>query len=115
MRICPRRLPLPFRSDSSAEREFARTIPRLCACLAVFPTLLAVAGCGLRVSPSTPLFGAYFPSWLICVAIGVLGSVAVRAVFIRLGIDDVLPWKLIVYLGIAGLLASGCALLVYGR
>ncbi|WP_454915937.1 YtcA family lipoprotein [Xanthobacter sediminis] len=67
------------------------------------------------MSPSLPLFGAYFPSWLICAAAGVIGAVVMRGVFIRLGIDEVLPWRLLVYACLAALIGFVVALTVYGR
>lgn len=76
---------------------------------------LALAGCGGAASPSTPLFGAYFPSWLICGAIGVLGSAASRALFIRLGIDEGLPLRSLVYICLALLIAFATAIALYGR
>lgn len=76
---------------------------------------LALASCDTPASPSLPLFGAFFPFWLVCTAFGVLGAVALRMVFIRLGIDEVMPWRLLVYTGLAAILGFTMALLVYGR
>lgn len=76
---------------------------------------LALAGCGAPASPSLPLFGAYFPSWLICGAIGVLGALAGRVLFIRLGVDEGLPLRSLVYICLALLVAFAAALLIYGR
>lgn len=76
---------------------------------------LALAGCGAPASPSLPLFGAYFPSWLICGAIGVLGALAGRVLFIRLGVDEGLPLRSLVYICLALLIAFAAALLIYGR
>ena len=62
-----------------------------------------------------PLLGAYFPSWLLCAAAGVLVAILVRVVFVRIGLDDVLPARLAVYLAVAvaaGLLVSALA---FGR
>lgn len=74
-----------------------------------------LAGCTGQTSPSVPLFGAYFPSWLICVVAGVVGAVAVRGLFVRLGIDDVLPWRLLVYTCLAAAIGFVLALTIYGR
>lgn len=76
---------------------------------------LGLAGCGGPASPSLPLFGAYFPSWLICGAIGVLGALAGRVLFIRLGVDEGLPLRSLVYICLALLVAFVAALLIYGR
>ena len=79
------------------------------------PIALGLGGCVAQTSPSLPLFGAYFPSWLICTTAGVIGAVLVRGLFIRLGIDDALPWRLLVYACIAAMIGFVLALTVYGR
>ncbi|RTL87928.1 hypothetical protein EJV44_23725 [Ancylobacter aquaticus] len=61
------------------------------------------------------MFGAYFPAWLLCAVIGVLGAVLVRLVFIRAGIDDALPVRLPVYVCIAAGIGFAVALLGFGR
>lgn len=76
---------------------------------------LGLGGCAARTSPSLPLFGAYFPSWLICATAGIIGAIVLRALFIRVGIDDLLPWRLIVYVSLAAAIGFGVALTVYGR
>ena len=58
---------------------------------------LSLGGCSGPMSPSVPLFGAYFPSWLICTAAGVIGAVLVRVLFIRIGLDAQLPLRLLLY------------------
>jgi len=67
------------------------------------------------VSPSVPLFGAYFPSWLICTAIGVVGAGVMRAVFVRLGVDEDLPWRLAVYICVAAMIGFVASLAIFGR
>lgn len=81
----------------------------------VAPAALVLAGCSLQSSPALPLFGAYFPSWLICLALGVIGAILVRGVFIRLGLDDMLPARLIVYASLAAAIGFLAALTIYGR
>lgn len=61
------------------------------------------------------MFGAYFPSWLLCAVIGVLGAVLVRLVFVRAGIDDALPVRLPVYVCVAAGIGFAVALLGFGR
>lgn len=84
---------------------------RLAAALPV----LGLAACGGPASPSVPLFGAYFPAWLVCAAIGVAGAVIGRVLFIRLGVDDGLPLRLLVYVCLGLLVALAAAVLIYGR
>lgn len=66
-------------------------------------------------APAIPLFGAYFPSWLLCALIGILGAVIVRLVFIRAGLDDALPIRLPVYVCIAAAIGFAVSLLGFGR
>jgi hypothetical protein len=75
------------------------------------PLMLGVGGC----APSFPLFGAYFPSWLLCAAIGISGALAIRVVLVRVGIDDRLPLRLLVYVSLASAIACSVALLAYGQ
>lgn len=65
--------------------------------------------------PSFSLFGAYFPSWMMCLAIAIIVTVVLRALFIRTGLDDILAFRLITYTGMVIAIACGLALLVYGR
>jgi hypothetical protein len=66
-------------------------------------------------SPSLPIAGAYFPFWLICAFGGIISAVVVRVVLIRAGVDDVLPFRLLVYVALAAALALVFARLFYGR
>ena len=59
--------------------------------------LLALAGCAQSRAPSFLLFGSYFPSWMVGVAISIPLTLLVRWGLIRAGIDDVLPLRLFVY------------------
>ncbi|WP_219760791.1 YtcA family lipoprotein [Neoroseomonas alba] len=78
-------------------------------------TTLALPGCQASLSPSVPLFGAYFPSWLICLAGGIIGAVVLRVLFIRIGLDEVLPLRLLVYACLAAAIGLLLALTLYGR
>jgi len=82
--------------------------------LAVIPYLF-LAGCGQTSSPSQFLFGAYFPYWLICVGAGLCGAAVLRLVFIKIGLDELLPWRVVVYAALAALIGFALALSVYGR
>lgn len=76
---------------------------------------LLCAGCSGPANPSLSLFGAYFPSWMLCVLAGILGALVIRVVLIRIGIDDLLPLRLVVYTSIAAALAFVLALVIFGR
>ena len=78
--------------------------------------LLLPAGCsGDAGAPSIALFGAYFPSWLACALTGILGAVVVRLLFIPLGIDDLLPARLPVYVAIAAAIGFFVSMIGFGR
>lgn len=74
-----------------------------------------MTGCTRPSSPSVPLFGAYFPSWLICLLAGVIGAVIVRVIMVRIGIDEGLPFRLLTYTGVAAIIGFTLALTVFGR
>ena len=65
--------------------------------------------------PSFYLFGAYFPSWMLCLLVAVVVTLVVRAVFIWVGIDDILPLRLTAYTAMVVTIACAVLLLVYGR
>ncbi|MGN3437334.1 MULTISPECIES: YtcA family lipoprotein [Proteus] len=46
------------------------------------------------------MLGAYFPYWMLCTFIGILGALIVRVLLIYWGIDDKLPLPLIFYFAI---------------
>ena len=59
--------------------------------------------------------GSALPSWLACALAGILGAVLVRLVFIPLGLDDMLPVRLPVYVAIAAAIGFLVSLLGFGR
>ncbi|MFK8252102.1 YtcA family lipoprotein [Ancylobacter terrae] len=86
------------------------------SCIFIATTLqLGLGGCTQNASPSQPLFGAYFPYWLVCAAVGILGGVFLKAIFVRVGLDELLPWRLAVYGALTALIGFAFALSVYGR
>jgi len=71
--------------------------------------LLGLSGCAVRGAPSFVLFGAFFPAWMFCAALGILAAIGARAVFVATGLAHVLPLQLFVCASIgvcAGLLAG---------
>jgi hypothetical protein len=65
--------------------------------LSVSLMLLLLTGCNASRAPSFLLLNSYFPSWLIGCFIAVPVTLIIRHVLIRTGIDDLLPWRLLVY------------------
>ena len=73
---------------------FARLV---CLCT----VCLGLSACDLRGAPSYSIFGAFFPAWLLCAGIGLVGSVVLRVLVIAIGFEEALPWPLLVYLAFA--------------
>lgn len=67
--------------------------------------LVTVMLSGCARAPSVYAFGSYFPSWLLCAIVGILGAVVVRVIFIWLRLDDYLPLRLLVYICVALIIA----------
>ena len=58
-------------------------------------------------APSIVVFGSYFPAWIVCAILGVVGAVVTRFILARLGIDEFLPLRLVVYLCLAIVVGLG--------
>jgi len=59
---------------------------------------LVLTGCVQVGAPAFTLLGSFIPYWMVCAAIGLVVAIIVRVIFIKTGIDDVLPLRLLVYL-----------------
>jgi hypothetical protein len=76
------------------------------------PILAAV----LLVPRYDPLFdieGAFFPSWMLCVLIGIAAAVALRLLFARVGLEPHLGPLAVVYPCLALLCSMGVWLLFF--
>ena len=70
-------------------------------------------GCSQGHSPLFPMLGAYFPYWMLCVFIGLIGAILLRVLFIYLNIDDNLPLPLFFYFSVMLLIAFSISLLYF--
>ncbi len=71
-------------------------------CGTVLLSALMLSGCSqLTRSPSVPIFGSFFPAWIICAIGGIIAAVIVRFVLIFLRLDEHLPAPPLVYLCMA--------------
>jgi len=68
---------------------------RLCRTAAGM-SLILLTGC--RGAPSINVLGSFFPGWMFCMAIGVVGSLLLRLVFIKINIDAHLPMRTPLYI-----------------
>lgn len=59
-------------------------------------SLILLTGC--RGAPSINVLGSFFPGWMFCMAIGVVGSLLLRQVFIKINIELYLPMRVLVYI-----------------
>jgi uncharacterized membrane protein YeaQ/YmgE (transglycosylase-associated protein family) len=59
------------------------------------------------------VFGSHFPAWILCAVAGVLGAVIARFILARLGVDEFLPLRLVVYLCLAIVFDLGLWLFAY--
>jgi YtcA family len=76
---------------------------------------MTLAGCSPGGAPSFDLFGAFFPAWLFCGLIGVVGAIAARAVLVATGLSNVVPFQLFVCTAIGVIVALLVWLLWFGR
>ena len=67
--------------------------------------LVFLAGCS--GAPSRNILGSYFPSWMVCVLIGMGLSIVIRWILGKLGIEKELPAPIVVYLAFT--IAFSCA------
>jgi len=99
-------------SEKPAERQPVsagnRTRP-VAPLVALLATALALSGCAVQGAPSYTLFGAYFPAWMFCAAIGLVAAIVARASFEASGLAHVLPYQLFVCasIGVCASLAAG--------
>ena len=84
-------------------------LPR--AVLLVVPSCM-LTGCSLAAAPSFALFGAYFPAWMLCGLIGIVGAAATRVLLTSPALSGVVPFPFTVCtaVGVIAALLSWLAL-----
>jgi len=53
------------------------------------------------VGPQINVIGSFFPSWMLCAAIGIVVAVLARRVFLLIGVDPYLGPRALVYSSVA--------------
>ena len=53
------------------------------------------------MGPQINVIGSFFPSWMLCAAIGVVIAVIARQVFLRVGVDSYVGPRALVYPSLA--------------
>nr|WP_254045716.1 YtcA family lipoprotein [Paenalcaligenes hominis] len=76
-------------------------------------TGLAFLLTGCQRAPSFNIGGAYFPAWLVFALASVVVTLVVRGVLIRLGVDDALRYKPVLYIGLMVMFCLAALLLFF--
>jgi hypothetical protein len=63
--------------------------------LVVF-SFATLSGCTPKSAPTFLLFGAFFPAWLMCALVSIVGAIVVRVLFVATGLSNILPLQLFV-------------------
>lgn len=66
---------------------------------------LLLSACSQGQAPTFLLFDSYFPSWLVGIFAAVPLTLLIRAILVRTGIDDVLPFRFLTYVCIGACFA----------
>lgn len=93
--------------------DAVRPRPLLVSPLATVSSLLATPA--FSAAPTVPMFGSFFPSWLICLVTGVIATVVLRGIFILVGLDDILRWRVPTYMSMALGLTFLLSFMIFGR
>ena len=88
---------------------------RILPAVGMLPALLLLSGCADAGAPSFALFGAFFPGWMFCGVIGIVGAAVARAVFVATGLAAVLPHQLLVCTAVGTIMAIAAWYLAFGR
>ena len=66
------------------------------------PASQLLAGCQLDAhAPTVDVLGSYFPSWMVCIVIGIMLTLIARQLFIGFKLDTHLRPAPVLYLGLA--------------
>jgi len=97
-------------SISASGRRRSISVALIAGCLQLFLTSCSSGG-----APSFDLFGAFFPAWLLCGVVGIIGAVAARVAFVTVGVANTLPYQLAVCTAIGVAIAVVYWLVGFGR
>lgn len=86
-------------------RRISRTIS---FCLTA-ANLVFITGC----APSINVVGSFFPGWMLCIAIGVGGALALHQVFVKTGVESHLRPRPLIYFCLWALLTLSTWLLFF--
>src|SRR6185369_8900437 len=94
----PKRPPSPRLERAGEKRsmplESLQVVPttgsasRLDRCRVAFTVLGSLCLTGCRGAPSINVLGSFFPGWMLCMGLGLLGALVFRQVFIKTNIES---------------------------
>jgi len=64
-------------------------------------TAASILLCGCERVPSINLVGAYFPSWMLCIIVGIALTLVARRVLVATGLDSSIGPRALVYPALA--------------
>src|SRR5262245_63787384 len=73
---------------------------RLSGARSVVASMVGAMLSGCRPGPDVTVAGSYFPSWMVALVVGVLGTIVCWQLFTRIGIEPYLGPRLLVYAGL---------------
>ena len=76
-------------------------------------SLLTIEIAGCRRAPTFNILGSFFPSWLICLFVGIALSVIANRIFARFALDKEIIWPIVVYPCLALLFACILWLIIF--
>jgi len=97
--------------DSNSPLGRLRVRASLPRCAQAAVVCLTLGGC--EHAPSINLLGAYFPSWMLCVAIGIALTLLARWVLVAAGVDASLGPRSVVYPAFALALSLAAWLMLF--
>ena len=97
-------------SISASNKRRSISVALIMGCPQLFLT-----SCSWGGAPSFDLFGAFFPAWLLCGVVGIVGAVAARITFVTVGVANTLPYQLAVCTAIGATIALVFWLVGFGR
>jgi YtcA family len=74
-----------------------------------------LSACSAGGAPSFTIFGAFFPAWMLCGLIGIIGAACARIAFVDTGLSNTLPYQLFVCTAVGTIVATVIWLIWFGR
>ena len=73
--------------------DWIMTAPSLPTVVVLVVSSSALVGCSVAGAPSFTLFGAFFPAWMFCALLGIVGAAGARVVLTTPRLNDAVPWQ----------------------